>query len=341
MCSCLGFRRWSPSGKQSLRAPPGGQLVEDPVAVFCVDGRGRGFKHRLARKEVRMTGGWASGTTEEGLLSGSCSLPPCRPATAHRWLFPLVSGEGREGGKGCRGCPFGVKPGESASVRKGIWRAWWKPPCYLARAQTGASRVSLPTCDHSQSALQCSLTLRQQLVVCVSSLVPLSHQWSPWRPGFESLCVGPWELHSDDWQLLLVLVVLEYCLPLAESGKKSDWDSVPAAPPVSVPPAKPLENSAYPVDAWWRTVSAGERVHIPPIGNGPHTHLSHHVALLHGKTPEMAFQTTVYRSATDTWSSALLSCFAPVVLLWGFAALGGEDCGCPLAKAGIQEARMG
>lgn len=31
------------------------------------------------------------------------------------------------------------------------------------------------TCDHSPSAWRCSLTLRQQLVVCVWSLVPLSH----------------------------------------------------------------------------------------------------------------------------------------------------------------------
>lgn len=114
------------------------------------------------------------------------------------------------------------------------------------------------------------------------------------------------------------------------TGKKSDWDFAPAAPLVWVQPAKLLENSAYPekegvetlifllmwkwknrffhiksfttscrnvegvlpVDVWWRTVSAGGRVHIPPIDNGLHTHLSHHVALLRGKTPEMAFQTT-------------------------------------------------
>lgn len=31
------------------------------------------------------------------------------------------------------------------------------------------------TCDHTLSAWRCSLTLRQQLVVCVWSLVPLSH----------------------------------------------------------------------------------------------------------------------------------------------------------------------
>lgn len=48
-------------------------------------------------------------------------------------------------------------------------------------------------------------------------------QWSPWRPGFESLCVGPWELHSDDWRLLSVLAVPGYCLPLGESFRTQTY----------------------------------------------------------------------------------------------------------------------
>lgn len=63
---------------------------------------------------------------------------------------------------GCQVCPgagglsFRVAPGSefavSASVRKGIWRAWWRLPCYLVQAQRGVTRAFLPTCDHSLSA---------------------------------------------------------------------------------------------------------------------------------------------------------------------------------------------
>lgn len=45
----------------------------------------------------------------------------------------------------------------------------------VTRQQTFLKVSRTLTCDHSQSAWRCSLTLRQQLVVCVWSLVPLSH----------------------------------------------------------------------------------------------------------------------------------------------------------------------
>lgn len=45
----------------------------------------------------------------------------------------------------------------------------------VTRQQTFLKVRKTLTCDHSQSAWRCSLTLRQQLVVCVWSLVPLSH----------------------------------------------------------------------------------------------------------------------------------------------------------------------
>lgn len=56
----------------------------------------------------------------------------------------------------------------------------------------------------------------------------------------------------------------------------------------------PAKGSGWvlPVDAWWRIVSAWEKVHNPPIDIGLHTHPFRHVALLRGKTPEMVFQTT-------------------------------------------------
>lgn len=67
-----------------------------------------------------------------------------------------------------------------------------------------------------------------KIFILMNSLIPpqppkscfgffFNSQWSPWRPDFESLCVGPWEPHSDGSRLLLVLAVLEYCLSLAES----------------------------------------------------------------------------------------------------------------------------
>lgn len=95
-----------------------------------------------------MGGGWG----RSRLRTVPRPLLPCKPATARQRLSPLVSREGRratvgEGGaRAVRGFPrLGLKPGASASVHKGIWRAWWKPPCYLTRAQTGASHASSPT----------------------------------------------------------------------------------------------------------------------------------------------------------------------------------------------------
>lgn len=92
----------------------------------------------------------------DGGVGGGCQV--C-PVSAHpnppnpKW--PRVPGQGREAKVG-RGLSFRVAPGSvsavSASVRKGIWRAWWRPPCYLVQAQKGVSRAFLPTCDHSLSA---------------------------------------------------------------------------------------------------------------------------------------------------------------------------------------------
>lgn len=69
--------------------------------------------------------------------------------------WPHVPGQGREVKEG-RGLSFKVAPGSvsavNASVHKGIWRAWWRPPCYLVQAQKGVPRAFLPTCDHSLSA---------------------------------------------------------------------------------------------------------------------------------------------------------------------------------------------
>lgn len=107
------------------------------------------FEHRLARKEVRDEGGVlrVPGTTEGGSLF--LFLPSALPADPLQLTGGfLLSSHLRRGmgvGEGVRGCPLGVKPGASASVHKGIWRAWWKPPCYLVQAQRGASHASLPT----------------------------------------------------------------------------------------------------------------------------------------------------------------------------------------------------
>lgn len=105
-------------------------------------------KHRFSKEGRGVV--WGGGAGRRGRRRVLCSashplLSPCGPATAHRRLAPLVTGEGRVGRWGIRGCPFAVKPGASASVRKGIWRAWWKPPCYLARVRRGESHASLTT----------------------------------------------------------------------------------------------------------------------------------------------------------------------------------------------------
>lgn len=55
-----------------------------------------------------------------------------------------------------------------------------------------------------------------------------------------------------------------------------------------------------PVDVWWRTVSAGEKVHIPPIDNDLRTHLYLRAAWLRGRTPETAFQTTCRENENES-----------------------------------------
>lgn len=116
------------------------------VCVWVERGRGGGGMNTgWWGRRWGMRGGWGS------LLRFPPSAPPFPPADPLRLTGCfLLSSQERAGGGWLRGflergCPFGVKPGASASVRKGIWRAWWKPPCYLAQAQRGASHASLPT----------------------------------------------------------------------------------------------------------------------------------------------------------------------------------------------------
>lgn len=67
-------------------------------SFFCVcvcgsreGGEGGGYEHRLVRKEVRDERGLRVSAPVPALCS---PLPPRGPATAHRLLPPLVSGEG-------------------------------------------------------------------------------------------------------------------------------------------------------------------------------------------------------------------------------------------------------
>lgn len=58
-----------------------------------MDRGGRGFEHRLARKDMRDERGGGSSVPGTGRRRVSLVVPalcsPCSPATAHRWLFPL------------------------------------------------------------------------------------------------------------------------------------------------------------------------------------------------------------------------------------------------------------
>lgn len=76
------------------------------------------------------------------------------PFIAQPQINPCVPGQ-REGEGGVRSVLFRVAPGSvsavSESVRKGIWRAWWRPPCYLVQAQKGVSRAFLPTWKRNQN----------------------------------------------------------------------------------------------------------------------------------------------------------------------------------------------
>lgn len=101
------------------------------------------------------------GTAEEGspfaIAEPLCHLWTCygSPAASCSRVsrgFELV------GSEGFTACPLGIKPGESASVHKGIWRAWWKPPCYLVRVQRGAFHASLPTWNNKKQ-WQCKMGL--------------------------------------------------------------------------------------------------------------------------------------------------------------------------------------
>lgn len=125
---------WAAGGRPHGSSPP----------PLCVDEAGRGLNTGWPGSRWGMRGrlGWLA-QQKEGLCSSSRPLLPLRT----RYGSPVAcSSHGRRGLQdGCRGCPFGIKPGASVWVRKGIWRAWWKPPCYLARAQRGASHASLPT----------------------------------------------------------------------------------------------------------------------------------------------------------------------------------------------------
>lgn len=131
VCGCWGSPR---------RAPPCGRLVEDPVAVRKMVLRDRDCWQKIGGVRVEFV---VVGT--KGWQGSSC----CGSS-------PRVLGQGRKRQRSGRGLSFRVAPGSvsavSASVRKGIWRAWWRPPCYLVQAQKGVSRAFLPTCDHSLSA---------------------------------------------------------------------------------------------------------------------------------------------------------------------------------------------
>lgn len=136
-----------PQGSSPSRAPPGGRLVEDPVAV-CFESEKNDFEKQIVGKkeEFALSLWWL------GQGRGGCQV---FPASAHPQIN-LVSRDGEERQRRGEVCPFRVAPGSvsavSASVHKGIWRAWWRPPCYLVQAQKGVSRAFLPTCDHSLSA---------------------------------------------------------------------------------------------------------------------------------------------------------------------------------------------
>lgn len=82
---------------------------------------------------------------EEGHCSGSCLSASLLVDPLQLTGGLLLSSQERVGLWDRRGCPVGVKPEASASVRKGIWQAWWRPPCYLAQAQRGVSHASLAT----------------------------------------------------------------------------------------------------------------------------------------------------------------------------------------------------
>lgn len=103
------------------------------------------------------------GTAEEGSPSAIprplCHLWTCYDSLATASSSAASSSFSRlsrgfelvEGSEGFTACPLGLKPGASASVHKGIWRAWWKPPCYLVRGQRGALHASLPTWKNKQN----------------------------------------------------------------------------------------------------------------------------------------------------------------------------------------------
>lgn len=127
------------------------------VCLFVGWGEGRRFEHRLVRKVGEGDERYQA-WQKEGLWSGLNAL--CFSLRT-RYGSPVASSSRLRRGMEVVGwergffifievCPFGVKPGASASVHKGIWRAWWKPPCYLARAQRGASHASLPTWETSR-----------------------------------------------------------------------------------------------------------------------------------------------------------------------------------------------
>lgn len=71
-------------------------------------------------------------------------LPPHATWTCYKLTGRLLfcSRESRQGG---RGSPVHVRPAATVWVHKGIWRAWWRPPCYSTQEQRGASRASSPT----------------------------------------------------------------------------------------------------------------------------------------------------------------------------------------------------
>lgn len=148
MCSCLGFLLVESLGKRLKELPLVGSWWKTPRHVFffsfflLVDGGGRGSEHREHRGEGcewRWRALW-------------CLLHPPRLLDllqlTRRLLF--CSQESRQGG---RGCPFHVRPAATVWVHKGIWRAWWKPPCYSMQEQRGASRASSPTWQMRSKAL--------------------------------------------------------------------------------------------------------------------------------------------------------------------------------------------